>query len=487
MSMLSLLVVYAFTAPVPVSAQSCNSITITSQASADSAFNSCSSISGSVTIAPSASGTLALDGLKRISEDLIIESTNLVGISIPDIEDVGGSVTVTGNEQLNRLSLGSLSNIGGDLEVQGNNALVDLVMDNLEVVRGGVHLAGGFNRLSFEELERVGRDSEIVATGSAGCAGIDALNQAGSEEAEGEVFRGSYTCATTSASPTSTSTSTATTSTPTSTSSGTSTDSSADPGLGSGAIAGIVVGVVVGVLMILVLIWLFLCKRRKNRVFQDVDTAAIGGGFSSGSAAAVVAKSKDEEKGPNHSTSPSTSPTEGSAPVLAAAGGGGGGGGGGGRGSIPRRPVSTATTSISSPSTYRPSSTFPSSLAAGTSNPSSMPLPTALIPGTNGASDPAGGRRSEGEGDALFFTTTPSAARPRPRPAREPSESDVPMLDSEIVHEVSGVAVPARGEKRSERVVGGGTVFELDGGFDGARHQRAINGEPEGDARQYQE
>lgn len=99
-----------------------------------------------MTIAPSASGTLALDGLERISEDLIIESTDLVGISIPDIEDVGGSVTVTGNEQLNRLSLGSLSSIGGDLEVQGNNALVDLVINSLELVRGGMHLAGDFNR-----------------------------------------------------------------------------------------------------------------------------------------------------------------------------------------------------------------------------------------------------------------------------------------------------------------------------------------------------
>lgn len=333
-------------------------------------------------------------------------------------------------------------------------------------------------RFSFEELERVGGESEIISTGSAGCAGIDALNQAGSEEAEGEVFRGSYTCATTSASPTSTSTATATTtSTTTSTSSDAATDSSAGSVLGGGAIAGIVVGVVVGVLIVLILIWLLLRKQRKNRVINDANAAVIGGGFSSGAAAAVMAKSKDEEKGLNHNTSPNASPTEGSAPVLAAAGGAGGG-------SIPRRPVSTATTSISSPSTYHPSSTFPSSLTAGTSNRSSLPLPTALIPGTNGSSNPPGGRPSDGEGDALFFTTTPSAGRPPPRPARQPSESDVPMLDSENVHEVSGVAVPAREEKRSEMVVEEGKVFELDGGFDGARHQRAINGEPEADARQ---
>ncbi|KAL4994011.1 hypothetical protein BDV10DRAFT_11888 [Aspergillus recurvatus] len=146
--MIPLLILYALAGPEPVSAQSCTSVTITSQASADAAFDSCSSISGSVTIAPSTSGTLTLDGLKRISENLLIESTDLVGISIPDIENVGGSVTVAENEQLNRLSLGSLSTIGGDLDVRGNNALVDLVMDELEVVRGGVHLDGGFNRYS---------------------------------------------------------------------------------------------------------------------------------------------------------------------------------------------------------------------------------------------------------------------------------------------------------------------------------------------------
>ncbi|KAL5045888.1 hypothetical protein BDW71DRAFT_72282 [Aspergillus fruticulosus] len=474
--MIPLLILYALTGPAPVSAQSCSSITITSQASADSAFDSCSSISGSVTIAPSTSGTLTLDGLERIGENLIIESTDLVGISIPDIENVGGSVTVTGNEQLNQLSLRSLSTIGGDLNVRGNNALVDLVMDDLEVVRGGVHLAGEFNRLSFEALDRVGGDSDIVATGSAGCAGIDALNQAGSEEDEGEVFQGSYTCATTSASPTSTSTSTATT-TPTSTSVDAATDSSTDSGLGGGAIAGIVVGAVVGVLIILVLIWLFLRERRKNRVINDADAAVIGRGLSTGAAAAVLAKSEDnEEKVPNRSISTSTSPTDGSAPALATAAGGG-------RGSLPRRPVSTATSFAPSPtSTDRPPSTLPSSLTAGTTNASSMPVPTALIPGTNGSSNPLDGRRNQGEGDALFFTTTPSAARAPPRPPRRPSESDVPMLDGESVHEVSGAAVPARGQERSERVVGEGTVFELDGGFEGARHQRVIHGDPGGDA-----
>jgi hypothetical protein len=54
------------------------------------------------------------------------------------------------------------------------------------------------------------------------------------------------------------------------------------------------------------------------------------------------------------------------------------------------------------------------------------------------------------------------------------------MLDSGDVHEVSGVGVARnRGERVGERVVGGGETFELDGGFEGARHQRAIHAEGE--------
>lgn len=97
-----------------------------------------------------------------------------------------------------------------------------------------------------------------------------------------------------------------------------------------------------------------------------------------------------------------------------------------------------------------------------------MPVPTSLIPGTSGP----GNRNTISEGDALFF----NAGRNVPR--RRPSESDVPMLDSGDVHEVPAVSVGEQeGMRSGERVVGEGAVFELDGGFEGARHQRAIHAE----------
>ncbi|KAL4924227.1 putative GPI-anchored cell wall protein Pst1 [Aspergillus undulatus] len=453
----------------PTAAQSCTGVTITSQADADSAFNDCNDISGSVTISPDAQGTLNLDGLESVSENLVIEDTGLVGITIPDIEIVGGSVSVTGNEQLNRLGLESVAGINGDLTVQGNDALVDLRMNDLESVRGGIHLDGGFNTLSFENLERVQGDSDIVATGSAGCSGLDALNTGGSSSDEdngsGSVFQGSYTCATTSASPSPTTTSTSdptSTSSPTTSPTGTDApDDGSDSGLSGGAIAGVVVGIVVGVVIILILIWLFLRERRKSR---NNAAAALGTGAATGGGAALAAAAmgnrRDEEKEPSEATSPrSTAP----APGVAAGGG------------IPRRPVSTATGTTaltpSSPTSTDPysNSTLPSSLTAGSTNASSMPVPTALIPGTNN-------RNTDGiQNDALFFGgATPMGARP-PR-HRRPSESDVPMLDSGNVHEVSGVS-RVKDQRTGERVVSQGEVFELDGGFEGARHQRAIHRE----------
>ncbi|KAL4921466.1 hypothetical protein BDW62DRAFT_174747 [Aspergillus aurantiobrunneus] len=462
----------ALTAIRPIAAQSCTDVTISSQADADSAFNDCNDIRGSVTISSDAAGTLNLDGLESVTEDLIIEDTGLVGITTPDIENVGGSVSVTGNEQLNRLGLDSIANIGGDLTVQGNNALVDLRMNDLETIRGGMHLNGGFNTLSFEALETVGGESDIVATGSAGCSGIDSLNADGAEEAEGEVFQGSYTCATTSSSPSPTSSSTSSSS-PASTP--TDPDSDSDSGLSGGAIAGIVIGVVIGVIIILILVWLFLRERRKNRA----SAAAAGAGFAG--AAAAIGNRRDEEKQPSQTTSPGSTSAPGTA--AAALAGGAAGAGAGAAGTIPRRPVSTATALTTS--STDPSSGLPSSLTAGSTNPSTMPVPTALIPGTNGAATGGGGggdgnpRNTIGsEHDSLFFTT-PVASRPPPY--RQPSERDVPMLDSEDVHEVSGVSAQREQEPRVERVVGDGAVFELDGGFNGAKHQRAIHGETPGD------
>ncbi|KAL4948140.1 hypothetical protein BDW69DRAFT_98129 [Aspergillus filifer] len=443
-----------------ITAQSCSSVTITSQSDADSAFNDCNDISGSVTVSPSAQGTLNLDGLEQISENLVIEDTNLVGITIPDIENVGGSVSVTGNDALTTLGLSGLAGVNGDLTVQGNNALVDLRMDDLEQIRGGMHLNGGFNTLSFESLERVGGESDVVSTGSAGCSALDSLNSA--SESEDQVFQGSYTCQTTSATPSPTSTSTSTSS-PTTIETD-ATNSGDGGGLSGGAIAGIVIGVVVSVLILLVLIWLFLRQRRKNRA----NFEALGAGASTGAAAAVFAASRDnggdEEKKPSQSMSPtSTTPNPNGAAALA----------------IPRRPLSTSTAPTTSPTSTNAntSSTLPSSLTAGSATASSMPMPTALIPGTN---NPRG--VDNNQNDSLFLNSIPAAAAAGTRPGahRRPSESDVPMLDSGDVHEVPGVS-RIKDQRTGERVLSPGDVFELDGGFEGASHQRPLRGEDTGD------
>ncbi|KAL4779154.1 hypothetical protein BJX76DRAFT_362052 [Aspergillus varians] len=454
---LILILYISLTAVRPAAAQSCTSVTITSQADADSAFNDCNDITGSVTISSSAAGTLNLDGLESVTEDLIIEDTGLVGITVPDIEDIGGSVSVTGNEQLNSLGLDSISTVAGDLKVQGNNALVDLRMNDLETVKGGMHLDGGFNTLSFDNLDTVTGESDIVATGSAGCSGIDKLNT----DADNDVFQGSYTCATTtSSSPTSSSTSSSS-----STSTPTETDAPPDSssGLSGGAIAGIVVGVVVGVIILLILAWLFLRRRRKNRASAGLTgTAAIG-------------NPSDEEKQTGSQTTSQTSTSPPIAAAALAAAGAAGAGETAARG-IPRRPLSTATALSSSPPTSTDHSFgLPSSLMAGSAHAPSMPLPIALVPGTNGPASghPTGG--GGGGGGDLFFNTAPVASGLPP--CHQPSESDVPMLDSEDVHEVPAVSVQREQERPVERVLGDGAVFELDGGFGGAGHQRVIHGE----------
>ncbi|KAI9373036.1 hypothetical protein BJX61DRAFT_409612 [Aspergillus egyptiacus] len=473
----------------PVAAQSCNDITITSQSDA-SIFDECNDVRGDVTISPSATGSLNLDGLEDVRGNLIVEDTGLTSIVVPDVERIRGSVSVRGNEQLTRLGLDGVADIEGDLRVQGNEKLAELRMDDLERIRGGLYLDGGFNSISFGSLQQVDGNSEVVTTGSATCSDFGRLNSGGEEDGDDSsgssgVFRGSYTCETSTPSPSSTDP--AADSDPNSSSDG-------DSGLSGGAIAGIVVGVIVGVLIVLFLIWFCIRQSRKRQAAAAAAAAAgaIAGGTLAGAAGkGAGATTGDVEKQPNQNTTPtSTSAPAAAMGAGAAAAGAGAAAGGGTGGVIPRRPVSTAPTATTESTDPSSGSWIPSSLTPGSQDRSSLPVPPALIPGTGAPIPPGpgtgpgpappgvGGEPGTGPGgDPLFLTAVPMAGRPPPR-QRRPSESDVPMLDSGNVHEVSGVPVTeARGGRPGERNVGGGAVFELDGGFQGASHQRVIHRE----------
>ncbi|KAI9036626.1 uncharacterized protein KD926_001639 [Aspergillus affinis] len=394
-------------------------IKITQQSDAD-ALSSCDTISGTLLIAPSASGTISLPNVEEIKGPLTIkDADDLNAVRADDLETVSGPVTVENNKRLTSLKFDGLGTIGGELKIRGNEALREVQLDDLESVNGGVTVEGGFTGLSLSNLEKVRGATNIASTASEfSCSSLNSLHSEGA-------FGSDFNCKNDD-------------------------DKGNDGGLSAGAKAGIAIGVIIGVLVILVGIWFCVRRQRRQRRAQKEAMAGIAGG-SGGAAAAAAGMNggprggsggiSDEEKGTSENTTTTSispvSPDEMTANAL----------------SIPRKPLSPApqetgivsiagTNSASALGTGTRSTSLPSALVAGESD-HRFSTVSAL-----GTSDPS---------ESLFL---------RPVPRRVPSESDVPMLDSGDVHEA-----PVQSARELD------PPFELDAGPVRGTHQQAINHE----------
>ncbi|KAE8393013.1 hypothetical protein BDV23DRAFT_49480 [Aspergillus alliaceus] len=180
--------------------------------------------------------------------------------------------------------------------------------------------------------------------------------------------------------------------------------------LSSGAKVGIAIGVILGVIIVGVLVWL--CMRRQRKLRRKAALAGVTAVGAAGPAGRDVERG-DEKKGPSavSNSSPSSQPPSPPADTEAAVS------------AIPRKPLSPAPQTV----------------------------PTALLPG-----DRSSRILSNPDDPSLFL---------RAMPRRRPSESEVPMLDSENVHE----APPAEVGRRQEG------LFELDAGPVSGKHQQAMH------------
>jgi len=91
----------------------CKQATATINSNADATqYASCSTISGSVYVGPSASGQLNLDGPGQITGDLIVDSAaNLVLLSSASINSIGGTFNLTGLTTLSTLQFNDLVSV----------------------------------------------------------------------------------------------------------------------------------------------------------------------------------------------------------------------------------------------------------------------------------------------------------------------------------------------------------------------------------------
>ncbi|KAH8424941.1 putative GPI-anchored cell wall protein Pst1 [Aspergillus melleus] len=432
------------------SSSSCTGeIKISKQSDAD-ALSSCDTISGTLVIAPSASGTISIPNVEEIKGPLTIkDADDLNAVRAEDLETVTGPVTIENNKRLTSLKFEELGSVGGEVKIKGNDVLKEIGFDDLESVNGGLEVVGGFVGLSLSNLEKVRGVTSIVSTAKEfTCSALDSLHSDG-------VFGSDFTCKNDASSSSS------------SDSDNDKNDGNSDSdkenagggGLSPGAKAGIAVGVIIGVLIILLGIWFCIRRQRRQRMAQKEAMA----GLAAGGAAAAIAGSK----GPS----------------------GGGGGGGGGISDEEKGTSDNTTTTTSSVSPVSPDDMTANALAIPRKPLSPAPQETGIVSiagtdsalGTNSNSAIGSGTRSTslpsalvaGESDPRFSTVSALGSSDqseslflRPMPRRIPSESDVPMLDSGDVHEA-----PAQSARELD------PPFELDAGPVRGTHQQAINHE----------
>ena len=77
----------------------------------------------------------------KITGNLLIESTDITKLDLPELKELGGSLIITYNEFLKDVSeLGNLKSIGGDFKVTHNDGLSEV---SVEALRDQSQAAGG--------------------------------------------------------------------------------------------------------------------------------------------------------------------------------------------------------------------------------------------------------------------------------------------------------------------------------------------------------
>ncbi|PYI11473.1 hypothetical protein BO78DRAFT_446520 [Aspergillus sclerotiicarbonarius CBS 121057] len=413
---------------------SSSSITLTTQSDAD-ALSSCSTISGTLSVSTSATGSISLSNVQTINGGLTIQDVFLTSFSAPDLQTVHGKIYIADNNKLNNLSLSDLQTVGGEIDIQDNEDLRDLVFQELQNVEGALVLEGTFdelvplffflvlllgfglcgvmvaddNRIKFPSLKHAKGQTLIKSHGgSFRCSSLDSLRddddnnnkrKRHSNNNNNGAFQGSYTC----------------------------TDGSSSA-LSTGAKAGIAIAVIVLVLLILFLVWTVVKKQRIRRRRRNNTQDGNGNVYT------AVGTARDEEKVMGYEKPlplPGSVVGRNSEPINVVGG-------------IPRKPLSP------------PPPMEGTEAGTGNGNRESMlstspPVPAALVPGDRSSGSPP----LDADGRSLFL---------HPIPRRRPSETDVPLLDSGDVHEAPGS--PMRRE-----------TFELDAGPVRGTHQQPINHE----------
>lgn len=99
---------------------------------------------------------ITLDNLNKVGGDISFVSNSFESLEMPNVTEVGGTLTLSNNKQLTRLTVPELRRLGGALSLGNNTQLTEVnAFPHLEEVDGSLDLTGSFEALQLPKLNDV--------------------------------------------------------------------------------------------------------------------------------------------------------------------------------------------------------------------------------------------------------------------------------------------------------------------------------------------
>jgi hypothetical protein len=95
---------------------------------------------------------IGLNRIHQVTGDLSFISNTFSSLSLPNITQISGTLTVSDNKQLQNLSVPQLQFLGGALSLANNTALSKIDVPKLQQVDGTVDITGNFEKIDLPSL-----------------------------------------------------------------------------------------------------------------------------------------------------------------------------------------------------------------------------------------------------------------------------------------------------------------------------------------------
>lgn len=111
-------------------------------------------------------GDLDISSLRYVNGSFVVAYNSFDTVSFDSLSNVGASLQLFANDNLEYLNLGNLTEIDGEFHVFNNTELLDIELDSLKTVKGAVNMKGDFGNFTLPNLNEVDGDFNIQSTSS---------------------------------------------------------------------------------------------------------------------------------------------------------------------------------------------------------------------------------------------------------------------------------------------------------------------------------